>query len=62
MFHIFFIHSSINGLLGCFPVLIIANIAAMNTGCMYLFELWFSLGIYPGVGLLSHVVGLFLVF
>ena len=28
---------------------------------MYLFELWFSLGICPGVGLLSHVVVLFLV-
>ena len=28
---------------------------------MYLFELWFSLGICPGVGLLGHVVVLFLV-
>ena len=28
----------------------------MNMGCMYLFELWFSPGICPGVGLLSHTV------
>ena len=28
--HIFFIHSSINGQLGCFPVLAILNNAAMN--------------------------------
>ena len=27
---------------------------------MYLFELWFSLGICPGVGLLAHMVVLFL--
>ena len=29
---------------------------------MYLFELWFSLGICAGVGLLDHIVALFLVF
>ena len=31
-------------------------------GCMYLFELEFSLYIFPGVGLLDHMVALFLVF
>ena len=34
-------------------------------GCMYLFKLWFSLDICPGVGLLDHIVVivvLFLVF
>ena len=31
-------------------------------GCMYLFELWFSPDICPGVGLLDHMVVLFLVF
>ena len=29
---------------------------------MYLFELWFSPDIYPGVGLLDHMVVLYLVF
>jgi len=31
-------------------------------GYMWLFELWFSLGICPGVGLPDHMVALFLVF
>ena len=34
----------------------------LTLGCMYLFELWFSLDICPGVGLLDHMVVLFLVF
>jgi len=64
MCHIFFIHSSIDGHLGCFHVLAVVNSAALcwTLGCMYLFELWFSLDICPAVGLLDHVVALFLVF
>ena len=32
MYHIFFIHSSVNGYLGCFHVLTIVNSAAMHIG------------------------------
>ena len=51
---------SVDGLLGGFHVLAIVNSAAMNNGC--LFQFWFPQGIRLGVGLLGHVVVLFLVF
>ena len=62
MYHIFFIHSSTDGHLGCFHVLPIVNSAAIALGFTYHFELWFSLDICPGLGLLDHMVALLLVF
>ena len=53
MYHIFFIHSSVDGPIGCFHVLACKIVLQWTLGCMYLFGLWFSLCICPGVGLLD---------
>jgi len=50
-----FIHVSVDGHSGCVHVLAIVNSAAMNIGCVHVFELWFSLSICLVVGLLAHM-------
>ena len=62
MYHSFFIHSPVNGHLGCFHALTAANSPAMNNGIHVSFSTWFPQGICLGVGCLGHMVVLFLVF
>ena len=62
MYHNFFIHLSVDGHLGCFHVLAIVNSAAMNNGIHVSFSTLVFSGICLGVGLLGHMVVLFLDF
>ena len=48
MYHNFFIHSSVDGHLGCFHVLAIVNSAAMNNVS---FSILVSSGYMPGSGI-----------
>ena len=50
MYHVFFIHSSVDGHLGCFHVLAIVNSAAMNTGVHVSFRTMFFSRYMPRSG------------
>ena len=51
MYHIFIIHSSVNGHLGCFHGLAIVNSAAMNIGVHVSFQIMFFSGYMPRSGI-----------
>ena len=51
MYHYLFIHSSVNGHLGCFNVLAIVNSAGMNNGMHLSFSILVSLGYIPRGGI-----------
>ena len=66
MYHIFWIHSSVDGHLGCLHFLSIINNTSFNTGVHAYFLIsgfFFSfLDIHPGVELLGYMIVLFSVF
>ena len=51
MYHIFFFHSSVDGRLGCFPVLAIVNSAAMSIAMDVSFWTMFFSGFMPRSGI-----------
>ena len=61
MYHVFFIHVSVDGHSGCFHVMATINSATVNTGMYVSFRSMVFPGCCPGVGLLDHVVALFFV-
>ena len=62
MYHSFFIHSAVDGHLGCFHVLAIVNSATMNIGVHVSFSIIVFSGYMPSNGIVVHMVVLFLVF
>ena len=57
MYHIFFIHSSVDGHLGCFHVLGIVTSAAMNNGVHVSFSISVSSGYMPRSGIVGSYGG-----
>ena len=58
MYHIFFIHSSVDGHMCCFCILAIIDNAALSTGVHVSFQIsvFVFFGYIPGVKLLDHMV------
>ena len=59
--YIFLIHLSVDGHIGYFYTLAIVNSTQWTWECMYLYDIY-PLDIYPKVGLLCHVLALFLMY
>ena len=57
MYHCFFIHSSLDGHLGCVHVLAIVNDAAVNIGVHVSFSIMFSSGYMPRSGIAGSCFG-----
>ena len=57
MHHNFFIHSSVDGQLGCFHVLAIVNSATMNNGIQVYFSILVSSGYVPRSGIAGSYGG-----
>ena len=57
MYHNFFIHSSVNGHLGCFHVLAIINSAVMNNGIYMSFSILVFSGCMPRSGIAGSYGG-----
>ena len=62
LYHIFFIHSSVDGHLGCFHVLGIVNNAAMNIGMYGSFSVMFFSGYVPRHGIAGPYANLIFIF
>lgn len=57
-----FIHSSLDGYVVCSHVLAMVKSAAKEHGGAYIFRIIVLSDIFPGMGLLGHVIALFIVF
>ena len=59
LYYIFFIHSSVDGHLGCFPILAVIDSAAVDIGVYVSFQIMAFSRYMPRSGLLGHMITLF---